>query len=299
MSARTARVLAQAKINVWLHVLGPRPDGFHDLWTLFQRLELADEITIRASDAKSRSLDLSGPRLPPEGLGHVTKNLAYRAAEEFHAHTGWPRGFEIALTKNIPVGGGLGGGSADAGAVLRALNALAPAPLDEDALHTVAASLGSDVPFLVSGHVSAVGIGRGEALSKGFVPMPQADVLLVVPAFAIPTADAYRWLRESGRYHEIPSGHSTVALEHRPHPWAAFDLGNTFEPVVEAKHPELANYRGKLAAAGATIARLSGSGSTVFGLFETRAPKPQDLGLDALVIRTRTAENVVQVEVRE
>ena len=72
MSARTARVLAQAKINVWLHVLGPRPDGFHDLLTLFQRLELADEVTIRASDARSRSLDVSGPRVPSEGLGPAT-----------------------------------------------------------------------------------------------------------------------------------------------------------------------------------------------------------------------------------
>lgn len=297
MSARTARVLAQAKINVWLHVLGPRPDGFHDLMTLFQRLELADEITIRASDAKSRSLDVSGPRLPAEGLGPATKNLAYRAAEEFHARTGWPRGFEISVTKNIPVGAGLGGGSADAGTVLRALNAITPAPMDDDELHSVAMSLGSDVPFFTTELVAALGAGRGETLSSGFVPMPPADVLLVVPRMPIATADAYRWLRESGRYHPKAARGALPPPVMRG--WGTMDHGNTFEPLVEAKHPELRDYREKLSSAGATIARMSGSGSTIFGLFESGAPDERTLGIDALVIRTRTAENVVQVEVRE
>lgn len=299
MAVRTARVLAQAKINVWLHVLGPRPDGFHDLTTLFHRLELADEVTIRASDVKSRSLVLDGPYLPAQGLGEETKNLAYRAAEEFHARTGWPRGFEISLRKNIPVGGGLGGGSADAGAVLRALNAIAPAPLDADELRAVATSLGSDVPFLVTELVAALGGGRGEALSDGLLSLPQAEVLLVVPRFAIATADAYAWLRESGRYHRVPERQGSGPLQHRATPWAVFDLGNTFEPVVEAKHPELRRYRERLSQAGASIARLSGSGSTVFGLFESGAPDARELGIDALVIRTRTAKNVVPVEAQE
>ena len=295
----TARVLAQAKINVWLHVLGPRADGFHDVATLFHRLELADEITIRASDARSRSLDVGGPRLPADGLGPATRNLAYRAAEEFHAHTGWPRGFEIALTKHIPVGGGLGGGSADAGAVLRALNAVAPAPLDDDGLHVVAASLGSDVPFFVTEKVAALGAGRGEVVSEGFPSMPQADVVLVVPSFAIATRDAYQWLRESGLYHRFSGGEASAALEHHSLPWAAFDQGNTFEPVVEGKYPEIRDYRERLSRAGASIARLSGSGSTVFGVFESGAPDARALGIDALLIATRTAKSVVQVEVRE
>jgi 4-diphosphocytidyl-2-C-methyl-D-erythritol kinase len=291
----TARVRAQAKINVWLHVLGPRPDGFHELHTLFHRLDLADDITVRASDAKSRSLDVSGPRLPPDGLGPATKNLAYRAAEEFHAHTGWPRGFEIHLVKNIPVGGGLGGGSTDAAAILRALNVMAPSPLDDDAIHAIARSLGADVPFFATRHVAAMAAGRGDDVTDGYPSMPQADVLLVVPAFAIATADAYRWLRESGSYH--------VAVAHTPappgHGWAAADRGNTFEPIVEARHPELAEYRAMLAKAGASVARLSGSGSTVFGLFASGAPDERTLGIEATVIRTRTAKNVVQVEVRE
>lgn len=298
MSDRTARVLAQAKINVFLHVYGPRPDGYHELLTLFQRLDLADEIMLRASsDTASRSLDVTGPRMPAEGLGPATKNLAYRAAAEFHARTGWPRGFEIGLTKNIPVGGGLGGGSADAAAVLRALNALAPAPLDHAALHELAAALGSDVPFLVTERVAAIATGRGDVLEPTRVHLRPADVLLVVPSFAIGTADAYRWLRESDRYPrddntrpgELPSASR----------WSAMDLGNTFEPVVEGRHPELRDYREQLGKAGATIARMSGSGSTVFGLFESGVPGERELAIDALVIRTRTAEHVVQVEAQE
>lgn len=290
----TARVQAQAKINVWLHVLGPRPDGFHELHTLFHRLELADDIVIRASNATDRAMDISGPRVPAGGLGPVTKNLAYRAAEEFHAHSGWPRGFKIHLLKNIPVGGGLGGGSADAGAVLRALNAMAPTPLDVDALHAIARSLGSDVAFFVTEEVAALAAGRGEALTA-HPAMPQADLLLVVPFFPVATTDAYRWLRESGSYH-VHRGHTTGSPSR---PWGALDHGNTFEAVVEAKHPELRGYREKLSSAGATIARLSGSGSTVFGLFEAGAPDARTLGIDATVIRTRTAKNVVQVEVQE
>lgn len=296
---RIAHVRAQAKINVWLHVLGPRPDGFHDLLTLFHRLELADEITVRTLDGATRSLDVSGPRLPQAGLGPEKQNLAYRAADAFHAVAGWPRGFEIALTKHIPVGGGLGGGSANAGSVLRALNALAPRPLDAERLHGIAASLGSDVPFFVSEEVAAVAAGRGEALRGGLAPMPAADVLLIVPPFGIATTDAYRWLRESGRYQATHDRRASASIRRHPRPWSALDLGNTFEPVVEEKHPELATYRARLRAVDATIARLSGSGSTVFGLFESGAPDTETIGIDALVIRTRTAENVVQVEVRE
>jgi 4-diphosphocytidyl-2-C-methyl-D-erythritol kinase len=294
----TARVLAQAKINVWLHVLGPRPDGFHELDTLFHRLDLADELVVRVTDAASRTLDVDGSRVPAAGLGRPNENLAYRAAEAFRARTGWPRGFEIRLTKHIPVGAGLGGGSADAAATLRALNAMAPAPFADDALQAVALTLGSDVPFLASERVAARGTGRGERLSHSPLALPPADVLLVIPPFSIATPDAYRWLRESGRYHVRPT-EGSGELRSYPSAWAASDEGNTFEPIVEARHPPLRGYREKLSAAGATMARLSGSGSTVFGLFESGAPDERTLGVDVPVLRTRTAKNVVQVEVRE
>lgn len=293
---RVARVPAPAKINVWLQVLGPRPDGFHNLFTLFHALELADEITVRALDQPSKALHVTGPMLPDAGVGPEHRNLAWRAAEAFQARRGWPRGFEISIVKNIPVGGGLGGGSSDAAAVLRALHALAPAAAD-DRLLECAVGLGSDVPFFVSEAIAATATGRGEGLGlcDDHVP-PPADVLLVVPRFGISTADAYGWLREAGAYDDAVAGIESVV---RSSGWAGLDLGNTFERVIEPKFPDVRRYRERLAQAGATIARLSGSGSTVFGLFEHGAPDAASLDLDARVIRTRTARSVVQVEVQQ
>ena len=295
---RAARVQAQAKINVWLHVLHQRKDGFHEILTNFQRIELADEVTVRATDAATRSLEVTGPRVPAAGLGPTEKNLAYRAAVAFQERSGWPQGFEISLVKNIPVGGGLGGGSADAGGVLRALNAIAPAPLDAPELHEIAATLGADVAFLASEYASAIGSGRGEILVPPAREMPVADVLLVVPPFGISTVEAYGWLRQRKRY--ATSHRASAALtvsEHRP--WAAQDQGNTFETVIDERYPAIPAIRDRLRAAGATIARMSGSGSTVFGLFDGRALPPRDLDVDALVIPTRTAAKVVPVVVLE
>ena len=296
-----ARALAPAKINVFLHVRGPRADGFHDLYTLFQALELSDEVIVRPLDRASRSLDVSGPMLPPNGLGPAEKNLAWRAAEEFQARTGWPRGFEIAIVKNIPVGGGLGGGSSDAAAVLRALVAMAPARLEHDPMEA-AATLGSDVAFFACEGVTATASGRGEQLqllvsgAGSADDPPGPEVVLVVPRFGIATADAYRWLRESGTYD--PTG-ATLRTERRISGWREVDFGNTFERVVEPRFPALRRYRERLSAAGASIARLSGSGSTVFGLFEEKAPELPDLERDARVLRTRLLREVVPVQVQE
>lgn len=295
---RSARVLAQAKINVWLDVVRPRPDGYHDIFTLFHRLDLADEIMVRISHEGSRALNVTGPRMPAAGLGPSEKNLAYRAAEAFHAHTGWPRGFEIDLVKHIPVGAGLGGGSADAGGVLRALNAMAPRPLDADDLQMVARSLGADVPFLASGLVAAIGAGRGDLLQPSPFDLPAADVLLIVPPFAISTAEAYGWVRESKAYAPTPT-RPTTEPPPGTSPWRAIDHGNTFEKAVEPRFPVVRDYCKRLLGAGAALARMSGSGSAVFGVFESGVPNSRELGIDALIIRTRTAKNVVQVEVRE
>src|ERR671937_1623495 len=143
---RSARVMAQAKVNIFLLVGGVDDSGYHVLATLFQRIDLADEVVVRVGGpSRSRSLDCSGPQLPRDGLGPVEKNLAFRAALAYADRTGWPRGFAVELTKNIPVGGGLGGGSADAGAVLRALEVLSPRPVGPQAIQDLAASLGADV----------------------------------------------------------------------------------------------------------------------------------------------------------
>src|SRR5215510_9881815 len=120
MSAE-ASVVAQAKVNLRLRVLARESSGFHSIETIFLRLDLGDDVRVRVRRAE-RSIDCSGPAMPTEGLGAAEQNLAYRAAVAYADATGWPSGFAIEITKQIPVGGGMGGGSADAGAVLRVLD---------------------------------------------------------------------------------------------------------------------------------------------------------------------------------
>lgn len=304
---RAARVAAQAKINLYLRVLtGPDPSGYHLLSTMFQRIDLADDVTVRVGGTE-RSLRISGPRMPAGGLGPPEKNLAFRAALAYdeNSRPKFAKGFSIDITKHIPVGGGLGGGSADAGAVLRALDALAPEPMDPALLLHVARLLGADVPYLTTEFVRATGLGRGDVVTEFKVrvgpEIPQANVLLVAPAFGIPTADAYRWLDESrpGPLPPQSSGPAAVGIAVRASGWEELCTHNDFESVVEKRFPLLREIRERLVATGASAARLSGSGSTVFGIFEGRAPSADQLGLDADVIATRTSGRVVPVEVLE
>ena len=297
---RAARVAAQAKVNLTL-LVGPIDDaGFHSILTIFQRIDLADDVLVRVGGS-TRSLDCQGPRLPRAGLGPADQNLAYRAALAYATRAGWPRGFSIELTKLVPVGGGLGGGSADAGAVLRALDALAEKPLGTDTLVDIGAGLGADVAFLASESATAIGTGRGERLTP-VGPLPTRPVILAVPSFAIGTADAYRWLDEA-RGGSLASAGGDAAPIHveaaRGWDEVARYSRNDFEPVIERRFPPLAALRATLEAAGAVVARLAGSGSTVFGVFDDNAPPPPTHALDAQVIATTTASRVVQVEVLE
>lgn len=301
---RVARVAAQAKINAWLRVEARRGDGYHEIFTLFHLIDVADDVLVRATDSGERTIRCAGPRMPTGGLGPERRNLAYRAAEAYHDRTGWPRGFAIDITKNVPVGGGLGGGSADAAAVLRCLNALAPEPVDVESLQHIAAALGSDVPFFASTQLSAIASGRGEQLSPSRLLMRSLDLMLVVPPFAVATADAYRWL-DDDRAAAVRQSAADTPDETIPapvfvaakSPWSMF--GNDFEPIVERRHPELREIRDWLLTQGATIARLSGSGSTVFGVFEHGLPPSADVAIEGELIPTRTSARVVQVEVLE
>ncbi|MDF1505979.1 hypothetical protein PYV61_23705, partial [Roseisolibacter sp. H3M3-2] len=183
-SVREARVVAQAKVNLFLRVLAREDSGYHQLETLFQRLELGDDVTVRVG-VRGRSLDCGGA-----DLGPVERNLAWRAAEAYRAATGWPDGHAIEIRKRIPVGGGLGGGSADAGAVLRALGALAATPLAADGLLGLAAPLGADVPFLTAEAPLALAWGRGERM-LALPPLPARPVWLALSDAGVPTAWAF------------------------------------------------------------------------------------------------------------
>jgi 4-diphosphocytidyl-2-C-methyl-D-erythritol kinase len=292
------RVQAQAKINLYLWIAPAMPDGYHLLSTEFLRIDLADDVEIRLAGT-ARSLDATGPSMPSGGLGPIEKNLAYRAAVEYLKQNGrgLPTGFEIHLHKRIPVGGGLGGGSADAGGVLRVLQKLSPNPLDAEALRQLAAGLGADVPFLASELTTACGMGRGDLLVGGGSGFPPTDVLLIVPSFSIGTAEAYRWLDED----RGPQWQSFHRQRGDSVPWPGFqgyaDDVNDFEPTIERRFPKIMEYRELLKSKGATVARMSGSGSTVFGIFDMGAPSPESLNVDGSVIATRTSTRVVQVEV--
>ena len=291
---RAARVLAQAKVNLLLHVLAREASGYHSIETLFQRIELGDDVTVRV-DVPERSLDCGGPTMPAAGLGPVERNLAYRAALAYAEAVGWPEGFAIEIDKRIPVGGGLGGGSADAAAVLRVLEAMSPRPLGARLLE-IAATLGADVPFLVSDASLALGWGRGERM-LALAPLPTRIVTLVVPAFGVGTADAYGWLA-AARDTYRPRGRSIEAGALRSWEWIERNATNDFEPVVGARHPEIAACVRWLRELGASLAMMSGSGSTVFGLFEQGAERgaaTRPHGAMEL-IATRTASSAAPVE---
>lgn len=258
---RSAHIAAQAKLNLLLRIVGREPGGYHQLVTLFQRIALADDVTVRV-DVTGRSLDCAGA-----DAGPAERNLAWRAAVAYADAAPWLAGFAIEVTKRIPVGGGLGGGSADAAAVLRALDALAPHALPPETLAAIAFGLGADVPYLTTTHALALGTGRGERL-VALSPLPERRVLLLVPPFGVSSTDAFGW-QAADRGH-APYGAAPLLLPALT--WAAVEqlAANDLERAVFARHPQLRDMRSALHASGARMARMSGSGSTLFGLFADR-----------------------------
>lgn len=264
-----ARALAQAKINLRLKVLDRDGSGYHSIETVFVRLELADRLTIAVTRGGGLDLRVTGDESLVLASGPADQNLALLAARAFMERTGWNPRVEITVEKVIPVGAGLGGGSADAAAVLRALNSLAPAPLPTAEMLALAARLGSDVPFLVTNDPMAFGWGRGERLMS-LPSLPDHPVILAVPPLHVSTAEAYRWLgRARGESATAPAipGDAFTSWEE-----AARYAENDFADVVASRHPVIAAMRESLLARGALIAMLAGSGSAVFGVFESEPP---------------------------
>jgi len=258
--------MAQAKVNLVLRVLEREASGYHQIETVFQRLALADIVTVRATEGRSLDIRWTGAGAAPD-LGPHEHNLAWRAADAYATAASWPGGFAIEIEKRIPVGGGLGGGSADAAAVLRALDVLAPRPLGTATLVDLAARLGADVAFLTSPSELALAWGRGERMLD-LPPLPAATVLLIVPDFGVNTAQAYSAMAESRANAPMSAGaawRSPRALGS----WnaVAADAVNDFEAVVFADHPALATVRARLSALPSTVlAMMSGSGSTLFAV---------------------------------
>ncbi len=290
------RILAPAKVNLWLRVLRRRPDGFHELDTLFQAVDLCDEVEVSRRPG-------SGVRLTVEGadLGPARENLAQRAALAFVDAVGLAASserVEIRLRKRIPAGAGLGGGSSDAAAVLRCMSELWGAPLSPSVLAEVGASLGSDIAFFLGEGPLARGTGRGEIL-EALQPLPEGNLVLVLPPVHVATGPAYGALARHRARHgadgrEPPAGVLTW------HDLAEIAV-NDFELVVPRSNPPVAASLEALRRAGARPALLSGSGGACFGAFpdEGRARAVATelsgrLGWSAVPVRTLTAFPVPQ-----
>ena len=250
------RVSAYAKINLSLRVLGVRPDGYHELRTIFQSIALHDTLTVRVRRGPF-ALQCDDPDCPADET-----NLVWRAAEHAWAASGRRgalRDVEIQLAKRIPLQAGLGGGSSDAAAALRLFGSIWR--VKDALLREIAATLGADVPYFLEGG-TVLGLDRGDLLFP-LADYPPAWVTLAVPSFGVSTKDAYAWWDDLGGPNRVRPAHAGPPLR-----GPAFE--NDLQGPVAAHHPEIAQIVSALRKAGAFHAALSGSGSAVFGLFSRR-----------------------------
>ncbi|HET7219937.1 MAG TPA: 4-(cytidine 5'-diphospho)-2-C-methyl-D-erythritol kinase [Vicinamibacterales bacterium] len=270
--SRTARratgkrvlVRAYAKVNLDLRVLGTRPDGFHELRTVFQSIALHDTL-LCAIRPGPFTIKCRNPAIPLD-----ESNLVWKAAAALWSElgrAGEPRDVTITIGKQIPLQAGLGGGSADAAAALQGLARLwggVPLPF----LRDIAAGIGADVPFFLAGG-TALGLGRGEEIYP-LVDLPTHWIVLARPPYGVSTAEAYAWYDEdrAAGLREPPREPQLLPV---PWPTRAAQMINDLEPPVVRRHPEIAALKTQLREAGAVAAAMSGSGSAVFGLFRSEA----------------------------
>jgi 4-diphosphocytidyl-2-C-methyl-D-erythritol kinase len=272
---RAATIRSLAKINLDLRVLGRLGDGYHELRTIFQTISLADTISIEFRAARRTRIEIAGNVDIPD-------NLILRAAGAVFERARAMGEVRFGLRKRIPMGAGLGGGSSNAAAVLLALPAIAGLRLTLEDLREIAAELGSDVPFFLMGGTAA-GFGRGTDL-VGLPDLPPMPGLVVAPGVHVSTAEAYRALGRAelaGREANPPltihgfdidtSGFRDLVWSLGTHSgdWRQF-CANDFEGAVFGRHPQLRSIQNTLQRLGARPALMTGSGSALFGLFETR-----------------------------
>jgi 4-diphosphocytidyl-2-C-methyl-D-erythritol kinase len=263
---KSVRVPAFAKVNLCLDVLGRRPDGYHELRTVFQTISLFDTLDLELQKKPTIDLHILGDA----SLSGVPSadNLVYRALRGLATALGLSQGVRAVLTKRIPVGRGLGGGSSDAAAALIGLLKLTGQRIEPARLMELASGLGADVPFFLRGG-RALGVGRGDEI----YPLPDVDrrhLLVVSPHdIAVPTKDAYGWLSRELTNGDIPNKLLRFcALCWSPQGGA---LSNDFEAAVFPRYPRLAAIKRELLQQGAAEASLAGSGSAVFGVYQNPA----------------------------
>lgn len=259
------RLLAPAKLNLWLKVTGKRPDGYHELDTLMCPVSLFDELELETTDVPGIRLTVTN-RLHQQ-IPADKSNLAYRAAECFYKQLKRMPLLDIKLDKHIPAGAGLGGGSSNAASVLYGLNELHDRPFAPRKLAQIALSLGADVPFFLR-QAPARATGIGEILEP-VPPLPPLIAVIIYPGFSVSTAQIYQNLKmplTNDPKHSICSPAKMVA---------PFNLRqkhqNDLETAALALYPEITEAKAALTRAGFKFVLMSGSGSAVFGLCEYRA----------------------------
>jgi 4-diphosphocytidyl-2-C-methyl-D-erythritol kinase len=263
MSTRHVRLRSLAKINLDLRVLHKRPDGYHELRTIFQTVSLADTIEIDFIPRQTTQVRLDSDL-------DIPSNLILRAAHAYLEAAQATGHIRFRLEKKIPMGGGLGGGSSNAATVLLALPVLAGKPLSPAHLQEIAGELGSDVPFFLHGG-TALGLGRGDEL----YPLPEIasrPAILVAPGIHVSTPEAFRALnreltqvtpsRNTSEFQSVAwkLGEQRTSLD--------WNVANDFETAVFREHPQLQSIKRQLKKLGASPALMSGSGSTIFGIFQ-------------------------------
>jgi 4-diphosphocytidyl-2-C-methyl-D-erythritol kinase len=261
------KIPAFAKINLRLEILGKRPDGYHELRTIFQTVSLHDELRLRRTKDAGISLRVDGnaalSKEPEE------KNLVYRAVAATRAEWKDESGVEIELKKKIPAGRGLGGGSSDAAAAMLGYLRLMGKKIEMERLMRIGASLGADVPFFLQGG-RAVGVGRGDEI----YPLPDIEtksILIVSPAeIHVPTPDAYRWIN-APELTKTPDNSKLWKFCALAWSVQGTGLSNDFEGAVFRQFPRLSEIKRDLLQKGATEALLACSGSAVIGIFPSPA----------------------------
>ncbi|MDH4348757.1 MAG: 4-(cytidine 5'-diphospho)-2-C-methyl-D-erythritol kinase [Gemmatimonadota bacterium] len=282
------RIPAHAKVNLFLRVLAREDDGFHSLETLFCLLSLADELQAERSDAEGVALEVEGGDCGPHG-----DNLAVRAAQMVLDATGRRFGVRLRLRKHIPVRAGLGGGSSDAAAALTAVNHLAGNAVPRHELLQMAARLGSDIPFLLTGASLALAWGHGSRLLR-LPPLPTMPALVVIPETGISTPEAYREI-DQARLTGHRRGAVSLDLESLAR-WGdiARLSGNDFEFALFGRHPDLKRAFEALAGTQPLLCRMSGSGSAMVAIYRSRRDRD-----DASLMLGARHGRVVAVETLE
>ncbi len=256
------KINAYAKINIGLTILNKREDGYHNIETTLSTINLSDKLVIEKKD--------SGIELLAETLKIPTEeNLCFKAAQLFLSHYGINEGVKIVLQKNIPIGGGLGGGSSDAAGVLKGLREIFNLNISDDELMGLARKLGCDVPFFIKGG-AAIARGVGDELK--FFKLPKMELIIYYPGFPISTKWAYEEYDKLNLTTSIDLDNILVAKKKKQTRTGLF-LNNDFEKVVFKAHPHLLDIKNNLLGTGVYMVSLSGSGSCLYAVVDENLKK--------------------------